>query len=255
MAAVEQLLRGFELHSEEVIRHALADGADPRGRIDGKAPIQILVEMYNRSSRFAACLRVMIEAGGGLNDPGLEAVLLDDVSQLQAALNADPESIHRMRWLDCAYTSLRGVSLLHVAAEYNSVKSTQALLAKGIAVDIPAALDAEGLGGQTPIFHAVNSNHNNSRQVMEVLVEAGASLDIRLKGIVWGAGFEWETAIYDASPISYAQCGLYFQFHRPEAQVYSNLDCLYQKRYGSPLRVRNVPNQYLSDDRVFPPRT
>ena len=90
---------------------------------------------------------------------------------------------------------------------------------------------------------------------MELLVEAGADMDVRLKGLVWGAGFEWETAVFDVTPISYAQCGLYAQFHRREKDVYSNVTYLYQKRYGSAPQIRNVPNKYLLDDRVFPPRT
>lgn len=61
--------------------------------------------------------------------------------------------------------------------------------------------------------------------------------------------------MFDVTPISYAQCGLYFQFHRPEKYVYGNIAYLYKKRYGSALQVRNVPNKYLQDDRVFPPRT
>ncbi len=91
--------------------------------------------------------------------------------------------------------------------------------------------------------------------MMELLVEAGADLDLRLKGLVWGAGFEWETVVFDVTPISYAQCGLYFQFHRPEAQVYSNIAYLYGKRYSAEPPIRNVPNKYLQDKRVFPPRT
>jgi hypothetical protein len=90
---------------------------------------------------------------------------------------------------------------------------------------------------------------------MELLVEAGADLDVRLKGLVWGAGFEWETVVFDITPISYAQCGLYAQFHRRDEDVYSNIAYLYKSRYGSELPVRNVPNKYLADNRVFPPKT
>ena len=255
MAGESDLLLGFELHSEEIIRRAIAAGADPAGSIDGKPAVRILLEMYTRSPRFAACLRIMLEAGASLNDPALEAVLLDDVSQLTQAIKRDHNSLHRKRSLECAYTSLHGVSLLHVAAEYNSVNTAEYLLAQGINVDVAAEVEEEGLGGQTPIFHAVNSNQNNSRKVMELLVESGACLSIRLKGLAWGRGFEWETVIYDVSPISYAQCGLYFQFHRPESQVYGNLGYLYQKRYGIPPTVRNVPNKYLLDEKVYPPRT
>jgi hypothetical protein len=90
--------------------------------------------------------------------------------------------------------------------------------------------------------------------MMELLVGAGASLDVRLKGLVWGSGFEWETTIVDVTPLSYAQCGLYFQFHRREDHVYSNLSYLYEKKCGQTLALRNVPNKYLQDSRVFPPR-
>jgi hypothetical protein len=255
MAGNSDLLLGFELHSEEIIRRALAAGADAAGAIDGKPAVQILQEMYTRSPRFAACLRIMLDAGATLHDLALEAVLLDDVSQLAGAVEINSDSLYRRRWLECAYSSLYGVSLLHVAAEYNSVKAAKYLLAQGIDVDVAAEIDAEGLGGHTPTFHTVNSNQNNSRQVMELLVESGASLDVRLKGLVWGGDFEWETVVYDVSLISYAQCGLYFQFHRPESQIYSNLGYLYQRRYGVPLTVRNVPNKYLLDEKVYPPRT
>ena len=68
---------------------------------------------------------------------------------------------------------------------------------------------------------------------MELLVDAGADLDVRVKGLVWGMGFEWETTIFDVTPISYAQCGLYFQFHRKEQNVYGNIAYLWRKKYGS----------------------
>ena len=56
MAGESDLLLGFELHSEEIIRRAIAAGADPAGCIDGKPAVHILLEMYTRSPRFAhAC--------------------------------------------------------------------------------------------------------------------------------------------------------------------------------------------------------
>jgi hypothetical protein len=78
MSAEQDLLLGFELHSEEIIRAALAAGADACRPIGGKPPVQRLVEMYTRSPRFVSCLRAMFSAGATLNDPALEAVLLDD---------------------------------------------------------------------------------------------------------------------------------------------------------------------------------
>jgi hypothetical protein len=69
MAGNSDLLLGFELHSEEIIRRALAAGADAAGAIDGKPAVQILQGMYTRCARFAACLRIMLDAGATLNDP------------------------------------------------------------------------------------------------------------------------------------------------------------------------------------------
>ena len=34
-----------------------------------------------------------------------------------------------------------------------------------------------------------------------------------------------------------------------------NISYLFQKKHGSEPPLRNVPNKYLLDDRVFPPRT
>jgi hypothetical protein len=81
---------------------------------------------------------------------------------------------------------------------------------------------------------------------MELLVNAGADLDVRLKGLVWGKTMPWETVLFDVTLFSYAQSGLYRQFHRDEKDVYSNLNYLYQKRYGAAAPLRNVPNKYLA---------
>jgi hypothetical protein len=57
----------------------------------------------------------------------------------------------------------------------------------------------------------------------------------------------WETVIYDVNPISYAQCGLYRQFHRREADVYSNLQYLCRSKYEVEPEIRNVPNKYVAE--------
>ena len=120
------------------------------------------------------------------------------------------------------------------------------LIEAGAEINARADVDAsDGLGGQTPLFHAVNSNQNYCRPMMELLVDAGADLDVRLKGLVWGDTMPWETLVFDVTPVSYAQCGLYRQFHRREKDIYSNIAYLHRKRYGTEPEVRNVPNKYL----------
>jgi Ankyrin repeat len=233
----QQLLEAFERHSPERIRAALLAGASPHEPIRGKTPMLWLVEMYTRSDRFADCLRVMLDAGASLDDSLLTALLLDDDESLRERLAADSQALGRRFALECSYTSLDGVSALHVCAEYNSVRCVRALLAAGHEVDSRADVDHEG---------TVNSNGNHCRGAMELLVEAGASLDLRLKGVRWGRGFEWETLVLDVTPLSYAQCGLYAQFHRREADVYANLEYLSRKRYETSPAIPNVPNRYLA---------
>ena len=80
---------------------------------------------------------------------------------------------------------------------------------------------------------------------MEILVNAGADLDTRVRSLLWGESMSWETVVYDVTPISYAQCGLYRQFHRRERDVYDNIAYLHRKRFGSEPPIRNVPNKYL----------
>jgi hypothetical protein len=240
-----ELLGAFEEHSPDGIRKSLAAGASPTEPIKGKRPIDSLIEMYLRSPRFAECLQVMLDAGAVLGDPLLQAILLDDDSELRRLLAKSRENLKKTISLVCAFTSCRGVSALHVCAEFNSLRCARVLLEHGADVNARADQDAEGIGGHTPIFHTVNSIFNYCRPAMEILVDAGADLDVRVKALLWGDSMTWETVVYDVTPISYAQCGLYRQFHRREEHIYSNIEYLYKKHYENKAPTRNVPNKYL----------
>jgi hypothetical protein len=247
MSLEADFLAAFEEHSPEDIRAALAAGASPTALIKGKSPIDSLIEGYLRSSRFPACLRVLLDAGAVFEDPLVKALLLDDETGLRQLLSSSPrEVLGRLLTLPCAFTSCNGVTPLHICAEFNSVRCGRVLVEAGADVNAAAQLDADGFGGQTPVFHAVNSILNYCRPMLEVLVEAGADLSVRVKGLIWGEGADWETLVLDVTPISYAQCGLYAQFHRREHDVYANLAYLYKKLHGTDLPIRNVPNRYLA---------
>ena len=238
------LLEAFEVHSPDGIQEALAAGISPVDPINGRKPIEHLIEGYLRSSRFADCVGVMLNAGAVIGDPLLETVLLDDSSRLVRLVTESPQRVHQKLDLLVAFTSCRAVTPLHVCSEFNSVDCARVLLEHG--ADVNASADVlDGMGGQTPIFHAVNSILNYCRPVMELLVQAGADLQVKVNSLLWGESMSWETVVYDVTPISYAQCGLYRQFHRREEEVYSNIQYLYRSRYGSELAVRNVPNRYL----------
>lgn len=241
------LLGAFEEHSPEGIRAVLAAGASPVEPVNGKRPIDLLIGMYLRSSRFAECLRLMLNAGATLGDPLLETLLLDDDTGLRGLLSA--ENLRRKLNPLCAFTSCRGVTALHICAEFNSTRCARVLLDAGADVNARSDQDESGLGGQTPVFHAVNSIFNYCRPMMELLANAGADLHTRVRSVLWGESTSWETVVYDVTPISYAQCGLYSQFHRREEDVYSNIAYLHRKRFDSEPPTRNVPNRYLIEGR------
>ena len=241
------LLGAFEEHCLDGIEKSLAAGASATEPIKGQKPIECFIAGYLRTPRFAECLRLLMDAGATIDDPLLEAVLLDDGEKLEKHLaGRDKTELTRKLNVANAFTSCVGVTALHVCAEFNSVQCAKVLIDAGADLNATADVDDEGFGGQTPVFHAVNSIFNFCRPVMELLVEAGADLSVRLKGLRWGVGMDWETLILDVTPISYAQCGLYSQFHRREEDVYRTLGYLYRKHYGTELPLRNVPNRYLT---------
>src|SRR5687768_1539733 len=238
MSATDDLLVGFELHDSQRIRAALDAGASATAPVNGKRPIDWLISMYTRSPNFAACLRVMLAAGASVGNELVEATLLDDDETLRMIVQQDPQRLQQRVTVESAYTSLRGVSALHVCAEFNSVRCAKVLLDAGVDVNDRAEVDGDGLGGHTPLFHTVNSNRNYCRPMMDLLLDAGGDVDVRLRGLVWGEGLEWETVVFDVTPISYAQCGLYRQFHRDEKDIYDNIDQL-----SPPLWVTGSPEK------------
>lgn len=247
MSSVEfDLLCAFESHAVDGIRAILDAGLDVRSTIKGKPIATHLTEMYSRSDAFPACLRLLLERGASLDDKRIAPVLLDDAEGLTAALRHDPALIEHRTSMVSAFTPLLGASLLHVAAEFGNVQAVRVLLDAGADVNARAAVDEFGLNGHTPLFHTVNSAWNRSAPLMRMLLEAGADPTVRLAGLTWGKGMDWETTLFDVTPVSYAQFGLLPQVGRQERDIYDNITRLLEagRRVVPPLN--NVPNRYLA---------
>ena len=244
------ILVAFELHSADRIRAALDAGLDPRAPLRGKPLATWLTEMYTRSDEFPSCLRLLLDRGAVLDDPVLAPFLLNDAEAVAAALRTNPSLLDHRTTMVSAFTPLTGASLLHVAAEFGNVGVARVLIEMGANVNAKAAVDEFGLNGHTPLFHTVNSNGNRSAPILRLLLQAGARSDVTLRGITWGQGFEWETTLFDVTPISYAQFGLLPQVHRKERDIYDNVRLLLEAA-GRPVPpLDNVPNRYLEPERA-----
>jgi ankyrin repeat protein len=241
----QTLLLGFETHSTEKIKEALAAGIDVNELISGKSPLTLLVEMYLRSPKFSDCVQCLVQAGAHCPDAALLAVLLDDAELLGAELRKSPSLLQRPVHFRCAFTPLLGASLLHVAAEFGLMKSAKALLQAGADAEARAAVDGYGFNGHTPLFHTVCQRGNHCQPVLRLLLDHGAKADVRLAGITWGKGFEWETTIFDVTPTSYAQAGLLPQIGRDERDTYENIRLLANAAGRVLPEELNVPNKYL----------
>ena len=137
---------------------------------------------------------MLLEHGAVPDDPVALPVLLNDPEALAAMARATPACLaHRV-------TMRLGVHAAHgrvVAARGRRVRPCRSGAPRSSrsapTSNDRAAVDADGLGGHTPLFHTVNAHANRSAPVMRLLLAAGAAADARVDGLVWGRGFEWET--------------------------------------------------------------
>jgi ankyrin repeat protein len=177
----------------EPLQWLLDHGADPnRGnpRNSGTA-LDYVIDTYVRDpKRLTLCIEILLAAGARTryDVPGLLPLLRNRNHELGALLDAHPSLIHR-RYpeLDACGASggrvltLRGATLLHVAAEYGFFDATRLLLDRGADVNARADVDLNGVGGQTPIFHALTHFMGVNPEVGELLIQRGADLTIRAR--------------------------------------------------------------------------
>lgn len=242
---LDEMAVQIELHSVEGIKNCFSRGIHPDDLYHGKPLLEELTSEYTRSPFFSACIRVFIECGLTIQDALLLSVLADQPGQLEVLLANQPGSVHARYSMRCAYTPLNQATLLHICAEFNLVAAAEVLLRYGATVNAAAGVDEHGFGGQTPIFHTVNQNGNQSADMMALLLAHGADCRITVPGLIWGKGYPWETFIPSVNPVSYAMMGLLPQFHRDEQTIAQVVSVLLQHAYGINYMPENVPNKYL----------
>lgn len=246
MENLQDIITQIELHSPEGIRKCFVEGVNPNQTFNGEPLIYELTSEYTRSARFTDCVKVFVEFGLDLADKALQTVLLDDAYALERLIRDNHEVVNAKYSLRCAYTPLYEVTLLHICAEFNLFSCAQLLIRYDADVNARAGVDEYGFGGQTPIFHTVNQNQNQSADMMNLLLSKSADLGLGVKGLIWGKGYEWETLIPTVNPISYAMMGLLPQMHRNEKVISETVVTLLNHEFGIDYVNKNVPNKYLN---------
>jgi ankyrin repeat protein len=184
----------------EALRWLLDHGADPNcggpdkwGAASHAYPgtaLDYVIGTYVRSPQvLSACIDMLLDAGGATkhNVPAVLALLRGRLDRLAEQLDADPSLVdRRFPELDFGTTggrllTLKGATLLHVAAEYGSLEAARLLLDRGADVNARATVDEAGVGGQTAIFHAASQFRDAGLAVAQLLIERAADLSIRVK--------------------------------------------------------------------------
>jgi ankyrin repeat protein len=172
------------------LKWLLDHGADPNGARGGRdTAIDTVIGTYSRSPQLSECIDVLLQAGGTTrwNLPPLLDLLRNRLDSLSAQLESDRDLLgRRFAELDFGASgarrlTLRGATLLHVAAEYGNLHAAMMLLDRGADVNARADVDAHGVGGQTPIFHAATQHFDLGLPMVELLLKRGADLSVRVK--------------------------------------------------------------------------
>ena len=195
----------------EALRWLLEHGADPDCMKPGRrvTALDYLIGTYVRSPDLAACVDLLIKAGGvtRYNQLGVIDCMLDRAGSLAGSLDADPALMNRrFAELDCGSTGarrllLQSAALLHVAAEYGSLASARLLIDRGADVNARAEVNEAGIGGQSAIFHAVTQFGDQGLPMAQLLLDRGADLTIRVK---LPGHYERLDEVIECTPLGYA---------------------------------------------------
>jgi hypothetical protein len=196
------------------LRWLLEHGANPVFVRPGGPPrdnaLDYLLGTYVRSPQLGTCIEILLRAGctSRRNAPAVLDLLRGRLDLLKERLEADPSLVHR-RFADLDFGNsgtrrlqLQGGTLLHVTAEFGNVKAAQLLLAHGADVNARADVDGDGVGGQTPIFHAVTQFGDYGLDMTRYLVESGADLSVRTK---LPGHYERPDEFVECTPMGYAR--------------------------------------------------
>jgi len=184
-----------ETLAPRALKWLLDHGADPQvAAREYGGPLSMLVCTYSRNAKGKnACLEVFADSGFAMPDTPAMALHRGRIDLLDAHLGRDPLLLeHRFQESEIFpaelgikpgdglhVTPVFGGTLLHLAIEYDDIEIARWLIERGANVNAKAALDADGFGGHTPLFHTVVTLAAPDDSKARLLLERGANPNAR----------------------------------------------------------------------------
>ena len=126
------------------------------------SPLIALLSSYvrGRSATKHRCIAALL-ANGAVVPNGVTSAMMaihrGDVEQLRYEIRADPDLIQRhYPDMPFGFVVLSGATLLHLAVDVGDIACVDCLISCGASLETTAII-THGLGGQTPLFHAIAS--------------------------------------------------------------------------------------------------
>ncbi|MEM8892668.1 MAG: hypothetical protein AAGD28_32105 [Bacteroidota bacterium] len=189
-----ELLPGSEVLNSQVMKYALKYVRLKDFPDMAKASIAMLLSTYSRNPQEKhQCLKLIESQGITLADTAPMAVHKGDLNSLKKHLKAKPElfktnyseaDIYPPSWGIKAgdglhLAPLNGAGLLHMAAEYDEQDLLNWILEAGADPNFKAAVDQEGYGGHTALYHTTVSYTFPDSSKAKALLKTGANPAIR----------------------------------------------------------------------------
>lgn len=135
--------------------------------------------------------------------PPILAIHRGDAKQLGDLIEKEPELLSRT-FPDMPYGNmlLCGATLLHCAVDFGEIECAAELLKRGADINARAEV-IDGIGGQTPIFHAIATNQGNNLSALKHLVQHHAKqIDMSIRATWRRPGEKQDTPM---TPLEYAE--------------------------------------------------
>jgi ankyrin repeat protein len=183
-----------ETLAPESLKWLLKHGADPRAESQYGNALAMVVATYARHLEGKQrCLEVFAQSGIALPDTPAMALHRGRIDLLETHLNRDPSLLERqfteaeifppefgIKPGDGLHlTPMDGGTLLHLAIEYDDLKLARWLIDRGADVNARSAIDADGFGGHTPLYHCVVTNGLTDDSKARLLLDRGADPNAR----------------------------------------------------------------------------